>query len=180
MVPNGLFLPIRLLSVGQGKDWDMPALELYQGLTEKQLEFATAVCGGMPMALAYRKAYNTENMSDASVNAAASMMMDHPKVSVFIDGLMKDQVDKSLARNRAWVRQFIIDRSMIEAQDMGNSGQTRLKALEVLGKATGAMVEVVQVDDRRSVVDIEDELRRKLHAALGKMIDVTPIASATE
>ncbi len=153
------------------------SLAIYEGLTEKQLEFCLAIASGMPMAMSYRKAYNTENMSDSSVNAAASLLMDHPKVSAFITRSLDDRISKSIAVNTKWVRQFIIDRSMMEAMDEHNPGNVRLKALEVLGKATGAMSETVIVEHTRKPDIIEEEIREKLKgmlSAMGETIDVTP------
>lgn len=147
------------------------ALVLQDGLTEKQIEFALGVVAGMPMLEAYRSAYNAENMTKASINAAANLLMDSPKVSAFIARLVEDKIEHSLASKKKWVRQYIIDRSIKESQDENNNAAARIKALELLGKTVGVMDE--REPENRKIEDIEKELRDRLD----RLVDITPRTS---
>ena len=55
-------------------------------LTVKQNEFVIEIAGGASQTLAYRSAYNTQNMSQKTIWDEASRPRRHPKVAVGIYG----------------------------------------------------------------------------------------------
>lgn len=64
-----------------------------KNLTAKQEEFARLVgTEGLPQAVAYRRAYNCENMADPAVTVAASRLAANANVSLRIAGLKASRV----------------------------------------------------------------------------------------
>lgn len=63
-------------------------------LTPKQEKFAHAFVETSNASEAYRRAYNTENMSGAAIQVEASRLMDHPIVSLLIEELKADIVER--------------------------------------------------------------------------------------
>src|SRR6478736_4081569 len=104
------------------------------GLTEKQEGYAQDVAKGATLSDAYRKNYDCDNMSTASVYTAASKLLDHPSVSSRVRSLMEIREKKTHAIDASRIRQHVFDRLMVESVDDGNPAASRIKALELLGK----------------------------------------------
>lgn len=141
------------------------------GLTVKQMEFATYVANGMTMADAYRNAYDTENMKLGSIYTAASLLMDRPAVAQRVKAILEDRYNKSLIHNVKHVRQHVFDRLMIESIDPKSPPSARIQAVVWLGKVdvVGMFKENMEAEttDKRKVEDIEKEIRARLTALLG-------------
>lgn len=106
-------------------------------LTEKQERFAQAVAlEGMTYSDAYRSAYDTNRMSDKTVNEKASLLKDNDKVRARITELRENLVGKKImtAQERLeWLTEVVQDESV--------NIQARLSASDQMNKMQGEYVQ---------------------------------------
>lgn len=130
-------------------------------LTEKRQAFAQAVADGQSQSDAYRSAFDAGRMSRGAVWTEASQLVRHPEVARRIGELKADA--EAVRRTRLVGREAEI-LAQIECEAFNaRSDATRLRALELLGRAAGLFVdrlEVQQVD--RTADQIETEIRARL------------------
>jgi hypothetical protein len=132
-----------------------------QTLTPKQSAFAAFVAKGLSYSDAYRKAYESK-ASDASVNVEASRMMKKEHIRKAVEDLRADKKEAKSAHKKL-SREWVLEMLKKEAMDTDNPPSTRVRALELLGKAEGAFDDTTRmVVEHRSPEDIESELERKL------------------
>ena len=105
------------------------------GLTVKQNEFVAEIAEGASQTLAYRSAYNTQNMSQKTIWEEASRLRRHPKVAARIIELEaeKEAEERML---RLSYGDFVIN-ELQELALSAKSDRARIKALELLGKSIG-------------------------------------------
>lgn len=123
-------------------------------LTPKQEKFVQGIVDGKTQTDAYKNAYNTAKMSDASIYQEASRLMNNPQITARIDELRQRIEDASImsAKDRAkWLTDAInqLDVSMPD----------KLKALDILNKMTGEYVQKVQADVSQEIevnITLED------------------------
>ena len=129
-------------------------------LTVKQNEFVIEIAGGASQALAYRSAYNTQNMSQKTIWEEASRLRRHPKVAARIMELEAEKEARRRMQTLSREDRVLQELEKIAFGDGPASG--RLKALELLGKHVGLFKpkEVPVVE--RSAEDISNQLRRRL------------------
>ena len=129
-------------------------------LTVKQNEFVIEIAGGASQTLAYRSAYNTQNMSQKTIWEEASRLRRHPKVAARI---MELEAEKEARRRmQALSRE---DRVFQELEKIafGNGPVTgKLKAIELLGKHVGLFTQKEVPEVERSVEDISNQIQRRL------------------
>ena len=140
------------------------------GLTEKQENFAQGVAKGLTLSDAYRNAYVVGEMSNSTINAEASRMMDHPSIAARIKWLLQVRQEKSFALDAMRIRAHVFDRLMIESVEDDSPPAARVRALELLGK-----IDVVSMfKEQKGPAPDEHadpvELEAKLKAALGKLL----------
>lgn len=130
-------------------------------LTAKREAFAQAVAGGQSQAAAYRSAFDADRMSPGAVWTEASLLARNPQVAQRV-GELKAEAEQ-VRRTRLVGREAeILAQIEFEATN-ARSDATRLRALELLGRAAGLFVdrvEVQQVD--RTADQIETEIRARL------------------
>jgi phage terminase small subunit len=134
-------------------------------LTGKQLAFVQAILKGENQSNAYRLAYSAENMSPQAIWTEAGRLFRHPAVSRRITSGRAAQERQAL-HTGASLRSHI-ERELFELSTNAESDQSRLRALELLGKLekVGAFTErVEQVNDNLSAEEIEAELQALLEA----------------
>jgi len=130
-------------------------------LTPKQSAFAGFVAKGLSYSDAYRKAYQTK-ASDAAINVEASRMMKKEKIRKAVEDLRADKKEAKTAHKQL-SRKWVLEMLKKEALDDGNPPSTRVRALELLGKAEGAFDDSTRmIVEHRSPEDIESELQRRL------------------
>lgn len=131
------------------------------GLTAKQEAFAQGVAEGKTLSEAYRAAYDTSRMKEASVWTEASLLMDHPKVIERVSAIQTAKEERTL-HDSARLKRLVLERLHKEATT-AESDATRVRALELLGKSIAMFTDRVEQDAvERSAADIERELREKL------------------
>ena len=130
-------------------------------LTRKQEIFACAIADGADQAAAYRASYEAARMSAPAIWTEASQLVRHPEVARRI-GELKAEAEQ--VRRTSLVGREAEILAQIECEAFNaRSDATRLKALELLGRAAGLFVdrvEVQQVD--RTADEIEDAIRARL------------------
>ena len=99
----------------------------------QQSTFAGLIAEGEAHSVAYRKAYNTAHKSDAVVSKEASALASKPKVIGTIEAL-KAEVKTAQEVHEKLSNEWIIQRLQDEAINDKNPADTRVRALELLGK----------------------------------------------
>lgn len=123
-------------------------------LTPKQEKFVQGIVDGKTQTDAYKNAYNTEKMSDASIYQEASRLMNNPQVTARIEGLRARIEDEQImsAKERAkWLTDVV--------QQMDLSMPDRLKALDILNKMTGEYTQKVEASVSQDIevnITLED------------------------
>lgn len=121
-------------------------------LTPKQEQFAKAIAlDGMNYSDAYRSAYNTERMTDKTVNEKASLLKDDGKIRARIKELRKETDTPrimSAQKRKEWLTEIIND----TAVDIN----ARLKASDQLNRMDGEYVQKVEAEVTNAVsINIE-------------------------
>jgi len=130
-------------------------------LTAKRKAFAQAVADGLSQADAYRAAFDADGMSAGAVWTEASLLARNPQVAQRI-GELKAEADDVRQIMLVGREHAILAQIEFEAFN-ARSDASRLKALELLGRAAGLFVdrlEVQQVD--RTADDLETAIRERL------------------
>ena len=153
--------------------------------TKKQETFAKLVGDGVPQVDAYREAYDSGGNPNTE-RVEAHRLANNPNVAPLIEGRRVEiaRVAQRSARSRsAW----IIERLVVEAE--GNpedsNASARIRALEILGKASGLFDGAGDREAKRKEAtqeELESELAvrlQELHPALGS-IDTERIVSEVE
>ena len=136
-------------------------------LTPKQARFARLVASGTQQVDAYRDAYDTHGSSN-SQRVSASRLANHPNVARQI-GANTAEIQRVTARTARSRSGWIIQRLISEAEDLENTGAIRVKALEVLGKASGLFSGEADRAERRKS-STEAELQAELEARLAEFL----------
>ena len=136
-------------------------------ITPKQAKFARLVASGTQQVDAYREAYDTHG-SPNSQRVSASRLANHPNVARQIGADTAD-IQRAVARTARSRSAWIIERLVSEAEDLENTGAIRVKALEVLGKASGLFSGEADRAERRKNAT-EAELQAELEARLSEFL----------
>lgn len=119
-------------------------------LTPKQEKFAQSVAlENMNYSDAYRSAYNTERMTDKTVNEKASLLKDEGKIKARIKELREAATTPKVMtaqRRKEWLTEVVNDPKI----DI----RVRLQASDQLNRMEGEYVQKVQAN-----VSYEDNLR---------------------
>lgn len=93
---------------------------------------------------AYREAYPNDKGADATVSSNAYKLSKHPLVSKALADAW-GQTEEALVEDMAASKRYVIQ-SLIALSKSAKQEGSRLKALELLGKASGAFTQVAQAD----------------------------------
>jgi phage terminase small subunit len=125
-------------------------------LTEKQEKFVQSiVLEGMNYSDAYRSAYNTDKMTDKTVNEKASILAKEDKITARMAELRKETITPkimSAQKRQEWLTEVINDPDI----DIN----ARLKASDQLNKMQGEYVQKVEADVKQEFtinVELVDE-----------------------
>ena len=147
-------------------------------LTPKQAHFARCVAQGMTQADAYREAYDPKQSTAATIHTLASRVMGKVEVRARVESLIK-------ARERAVVASALTDRDKVlnrlrawlEGTEEADSN--RLRAAELLGKASGLFTTDISVTTKeRDSSQVAAEIESRLGALLGSTADALDDADA--
>ena len=93
---------------------------------------------------AYREAYPNDKGSDATVSSNAYKLSKHPLVSKALQDAW-GQTEEALVEDMAASKRYVIQ-SLISLSKNAKQEGSRLKALELLGKASGAFAVTAQAE----------------------------------
>ena len=151
------------LAKGQGRN--------AHGLTSKQEAFCQGVgARGETLAVAYRSAYDAENMSPHTVHNEACKLMGRPDIAARVNALVQAKQAKT-SHDAARIRSYVIERLHVEASDTNNPPSVRVRAIELLGKLgdVGAFVERTATEAAPSSQgELAATLEARLRAVMAK------------
>jgi hypothetical protein len=136
-------------------------------MTPKQSAFAGFVASGDKYTDAYRKAYNTDTMSDRSIRNASSRLANQEHIREAIQAL-KAQDRTAIKAHEKLGNDWVIERLQAVILDEDNPASARVRALELLGKKGKLFDDSTHVTvENRSPEELEKELVEKLSAFFG-------------
>lgn len=109
-------------------------------LTPKQELFCKSIVyDGMNYSDAYRNSYNTERMTDKSINEKASLLKDNVKIKSRIKEL-QDEIDSPKIMSATKRREKLSEFAQSEDQNIA------MKAIDLLNKMTGEYIQRVSAE----------------------------------
>lgn len=144
-------------------------------ITRAMRVFIEGIIEGKSQFHAYKAAYPNAKGADRTIRQNAHRLMKHPGVKHHLEQ-RQDETAEVLANDVNAARLHVI-RNLITHSTSGKQEGTRLKALELLGKATGLFTPQAQVE--ASVVSVAD-LRHQLTSHLKTLERVKPAKQTIE
>jgi hypothetical protein len=126
-------------------------------LSPRQVLFCQGVIQGKSLRQAYRDAYANDTGSDASISASANKLMKDPRIKRILEEAWEETVEhlsEDLAASKRYVLKGLLALSKVAKQE-----GTKLKALELMGKAAGLFTPT-EVQDKAVIT--ADQLKREL------------------
>jgi len=140
-------------SDSQGKD---------RRMTAKMHAFASNVVQGMSPNDAYRRAYDTSNMSEASTMSEANKLLKDPRITQLLDSFWTTLKENVIADHKA-TRRHIMSQLFDHAERENERTSDKLKALELMGRAIGMFTD--KVESKNEEVNV-DSLKKELESSL--------------
>ena len=112
------------------------AVVRHRDMTHGMRVFIAAKLAGKTSRAAYREAYPNDKGNDNTVSANAYKLSKHPLVAKALADAA-GQVDEALVEDMAASKRYVIQ-SLIALSKTAKQEGSRLKALELLGRASGA------------------------------------------
>ena len=143
-----------------------------QPLTSKQLEFAQLIADGFTKAEAFRKAYDVSpDTKDKSVHEMASKTFANAKVISRIKAIQHQKAEDQRMLGIK-TQEFLMRALEKEATNMDNNSASRIRALELMGKAhmVGLFADKIEIKSENinmTADELEDQLKDKLQKLLG-------------
>ena len=113
-------------------------------MTHGMRTFIAAKLAGKTSRDAYREAYPNDKGNDACVSSNAYKLSKHPLVSKALQDAW-GQTEEALVEDMAASKRYVIQ-SLIALSKSAKQEGSRLKALELLGKASGAFITTAAVE----------------------------------
>jgi hypothetical protein len=104
-------------------------------MTPQQQRFADLLIEGKPPKVAYREAYQNTSAADSTVATAAYKLRRHPLVAKAVQDA-EEQTQDVLVEDTQAAKRFVL-RSLVALSTDAKQEGSRLKALELLGRASG-------------------------------------------
>ena len=139
-------------------------------LTAAQLMFCQGVIAGQTLRQAYKDAYPNDTTSDQAISASAWRLSKRPKVARMLEeawGQTVEVLADDLAATRRWVMRQLVAHSRDDKQE-----GSRLKALELLGKASGVFTQTTVITPEAVTAD---QLKQQLSGHLKLLDNVKPL-----
>lgn len=134
-------------------------------LTQAQIRFAQGVIEGKTRRQAYRDAYPNAKGSDGTISACAHKLSKDPRIERMINAGW-EETQEALAEDYAAQRRYV-SRALVALSKGGKQENTRLRALELLGRAAGLFKDTVPVEKPLSAEDLRRELAGHLRLVAG-------------
>ena len=130
-------------------------------LTPKQLAFVQAKVEGKSNSEAYREAYPDDKSSDRVISANAYKLTKHPVISQMLEDAWGETVE-ALTEDVVATKRYVMRQLLALSKGAKQEG-SRLKALELMGKAVGVFTPVT---DTVPQAPSADQLKRELSGHL--------------
>jgi hypothetical protein len=131
-------------------------------LSPRATMFAGYVMEGHTPITAYMKSYNCENSSHATITSNANKLMRDPRITLLLEPLWQAKKEMILTDERI-ARKHIMAELFKHASDSEVPVSTRLRSLELMGKAVGMFSD--KVEQINEVIDV-DTLKSELQSSL--------------
>ena len=137
-------------------------------VTAKQRLFASLIVQGESPRDAYRKAYNCLTANESTVAVSANRLLKDAKISVLLQSSL-DKREENLISDAVATRRHVMAELLEHAQSMKSEG-SKLKALELIGRAVGMFTDKVET----KVEEVStDQLKRELEGHLALLDQAT-------
>lgn len=143
-----------------------------QPLTSKQLEFAELIASGFTKAEAFRKAYDVSpDTKEKSIHEMASKTFNNVKVISRVKAIQHQKAEDQRMLGIK-TQEFLMRSLEKEATNMDNNSASRIRALELMGKAhmVGLFADKIEIKSENinmTADELEDQLKDKLQKLLG-------------
>lgn len=152
-----------------GKPWGTGGPR-QKALTQAQVTFAQGLIEGKTLKASYREAYPNTQAKDSTIAAAAHRLSKHPRVSAMVRAAWEESVE-ALTDDVAATRRYVV-KSLLHMVQTSEQDSTRIRALEALGRASGAFTPA-PAEKPQAVTP--DQLRRELQGHLRLLDNVKPL-----
>ena len=129
----------------------------YRQLTASQTAFVIGVINGKTLKQAYRDAYPNDNSTDQGISANANRLFKHPKVQDMLQDAW-GEITENMIEDMTATKRFVM-KQLLEHSKTAKQEGTKIKCLELLGKASGLFTQA-EVKDERAVST--DQLKGEL------------------
>jgi hypothetical protein len=126
-------------------------------ISPRQALFTTGVIQGKSLRQAYRDAYGNDTGSDASISASANKLMKDPRIKHILEEAWEETAEH-LSEDISASKRYVLKGLLALSKNAKQEG-TKLKALELMGKASG-LFEPTEVQDKAVIT--ADQLKREL------------------
>jgi hypothetical protein len=133
----------------------------YRQLTASQTAFVIGVVNGKTLKQAYRDAYPNDNSSDHGISANANRLFKHPKVQDMLEDAW-GEITENLVEDMTATKRYVMKKLLEHSKNAKQEG-SKIKCLELLGKASGMFTQAEQRDDKTVSTDqLKGELAKYL------------------
>jgi len=154
-----------------GKVFGVKDKEPTKRLTANQQVFVQNILNGMTQLDAYKDAYDTRTENDSTISVNANRLIRNPKIAALL-GSLTDTFKEKVIQDAVGTRRYVMEQLYVHASEAKSEG-TKLKALEMMGRAVGMFTDKVE----QKVEQIStDQLKAELKSHLTLLDNVTPIA----
>lgn len=163
---------VREKTTSTGKVFGVKEDKPSKRLTANQQVFVQNILNGMTQLDAYKDAYDTRTDNDSTISVNANRLLKNPKISALL-GSLTDTFKEKIVREAVETRRYVMEQLYSYAAAETKPDGTRLKALEMMGRAVGMFTDKVE----QKVEQIStDQLKAELKSHLTLLDNVTPIA----
>jgi len=134
-------------------------------LSPRQVLFCQGVIQGKSLRTAYRDAYANDTGSDASISASANKLMKDPRIKKVLEDAWEETAEH-LSEDLAASKRYVLKGLLALSKGAKQEG-TKLKALELMGKAAGLFT---PTDVQDKAVITAEQLKRELAGHI-KLLD---------
>ncbi len=126
-------------------------------LSPRQVLFTQGVIQGKSLRQAYRDAYANDTGSDASISASANKLIKDPRIKVILEEAWEETLEH-LSEDLSASKRYVL-KGLLALSKKAKQEGTKLKALELMGKACG-FFSPTEVQDKAVIT--ADQLKREL------------------
>ena len=139
-------------------------------LTSAQMEFAKGMIIGKTMRQAYRDAYPNAKGSDQVITSSAYRLSRDPRIQSTLQEAWGETVEV-LAEDTAAAKRYVL-KELLALSKGGKQEGSRLKALELMGRAAGMFQHSTEVAAEKPTAE---QLRKELSGHLKLLDNVKPL-----